>query len=84
VYGNVSAAPLETVDAIRHELQVQLVSSVRWTESVHAMLGGGVRRFVELGPKDVLTGLLRRIDESATGVALNSPAALRQFTQDNT
>lgn len=81
VYGNVNAAPLETVDAIRHELRVQLTQSVRWTESVRAMAAGGAQRFVELGPKDVLTGLLKRIDDTRTGVALNSAAAVQQFVQ---
>jgi [acyl-carrier-protein] S-malonyltransferase len=81
VIGNVSAAPLDTVDAIRHELRVQLVSPVRWTDSVRALVALGVQDFAELGPKDVLTGLLKRIDDSRSGVAINSAEALRQYTQ---
>lgn len=72
VYGNVSAAPLESTDAIRHELETQLTQSVRWTESVQRMIADGARVFLELGSKDVLTGLLKRIDATATGAAINS------------
>lgn len=79
VYGNVDAAPLADVDAIRRELDLQLTHSVRWTESVQAMIAAGVEHFIELGPKDVLTGLLKRIDRSRRGTALNSAAALKQF-----
>lgn len=76
VIGNVSAAPLNSVDEIRFELGAQLTSTVRWTESVGYMLGQGVQRFVELGPKDVLSGLIKRIDRSAQRIALNSAAAV--------
>lgn len=72
VIGNVQAAPLETVDAIRSELGAQLTSTVRWTESVQAMRQAGVDTFIELGPKDVLSGLIKRIDRAAKRVTLNS------------
>lgn len=79
VYANLSATPLEDVNAIRGELGAQLTGGVRWTESIQAMTAAGVETFVELGPKDVLTGLLKRIDRSKTGVALNSVDSLCQF-----
>jgi len=82
VYGNVSASPLESVQAIREELDRQLVSSVRWTESVRAMIAAGAEQFVELGPKDVLCGLLRRIDSEKSGTPLNSAASLQQFAHN--
>ena len=83
VYGNVNAAPLTNVDAIRAELGAQLTQSVRWTESVQAMIAAGAERFVELGPKDVLSGLLRRIDRSKSGVSLNSAESLSAFISAN-
>ena len=73
IVGNVSAAPLTTADEIRAELQAQLTSPVRWTESVRHMLDHGVTTFVEFGPRDVLTGLLRRIERSATGLPAGTP-----------
>jgi [acyl-carrier-protein] S-malonyltransferase len=83
VYGNVEAAPLGDADQIRHELEVQLIRPVRWTESVQAMIDAGAERFVEIGPKDVLSGMLKRIDSSKPSVQLNSVDNLRQFVQNN-
>lgn len=76
VYGNTSAAPLKTADAIRDELETQLTQSVRWTESVKAMIAAGVDELVEFGSKDVLVGLLKRIDGSKTATAVNSLESL--------
>jgi [acyl-carrier-protein] S-malonyltransferase len=76
VVGNINARPLAGVDEIRAELRAQLTLPVRWTDSVRYMLGQGVTTFVELGSKDVLIGLLRRIDKDATGVMLDSPQGI--------
>ncbi len=79
VIGNVQAAPLTGPADIAAELKIQLISPVRWVESVRYMLGQGVTTFVELGAKDVLTGLLKRIEPSATGLAVGTPEALAQL-----
>jgi [acyl-carrier-protein] S-malonyltransferase len=84
VIANVTAAPLETPGDIRAELAAQLTSRVRWTESVQAMRAAGIETFIEVGSKDVLTGLLRRIDRKATGVALNSAEAVAAFIAEHT
>lgn len=84
VIANTTAAPLTDVDSIRDELRVQLVQSVRWTDSVRNIIALGMDRFIELGPKDVLTGLLRRIDASKTGVALNSASSVATFVETET
>jgi [acyl-carrier-protein] S-malonyltransferase len=84
VIGNVNAAPLETVDAIRDELGAQLVSTVRWTESVQYMQQAGVDTFIELGPQNVLSGLVRRIDRKVQRIPLNSAESVAQFLQGNT
>ncbi|MBI1279421.1 MAG: ACP S-malonyltransferase [Anaerolineaceae bacterium] len=82
VYGNVDAQPLAGIDGIRHELDLQLTRSVRWTESVQAMVTAGAEVFIELGPKDVLTGLLKRIDRSKSGKAINGVEALQKFVAE--
>lgn len=76
VVGNVGAQPITDANAIRVELAAQLTSPVRWTESVRYLLSLGVTTFVEFGAKDVLTGLLRRIDANAAGCAVGTPEAL--------
>ena len=82
IVGNVTASPLTDPDAIREELGAQLTSTVRWTESVRYMLGQGVTTFVELGPKDVLTGLVKRIERKTQRLALNNAEAVQAFLKD--
>src|SRR5690606_29442541 len=79
VYGNVSAAPLADVDAIRQELGAQLTSPVRWRESMQAMIADGAQTFVEIGPKDVLTGLMKRINGDKATFNLNSAESLQKY-----
>jgi [acyl-carrier-protein] S-malonyltransferase len=64
IVANVSASPLvEPVD-LRLELVQHLTSLVRWVESVRYMIAHGVQTFLEIGPKKVLSGLIKRIDHS--------------------
>ncbi|MFZ0548281.1 MAG: ACP S-malonyltransferase [Candidatus Promineifilaceae bacterium] len=64
IIGNVSAQPLTTPEAIRAELKAQLTSSVRWTDSMTHLTQQGVDTVYEVGPGDVLLGLMKRIDRS--------------------
>ena len=77
--GNTTAEPLTTPEAIRNELAAQLTGSVRWTSSMQALLAVGVTRFVEIGPGDVLTGLMRRIERNAERETVNSPEGIQRF-----
>jgi [acyl-carrier-protein] S-malonyltransferase len=79
VVGNVQALPLHDPNDMRVELPAQLTSPVLWTASVRYMLGQGVTTFVELGSKDVLTGLLKRIEPTARGLAVSTPEGLEAF-----
>lgn len=58
---NVTAAPEKDPAAIRSIMARQIVSRVRWYESINIMIDDGVEVFVELGPKNVLTGLMKKI-----------------------
>lgn len=62
VIGNTSARPLTTPTEIRDELVAQLTGNVRWTESMRYLLAQGADTFIEVGPGNVLTGLMKRID----------------------
>jgi [acyl-carrier-protein] S-malonyltransferase len=77
VIGNVGAVPLRTAQALRGDLIAQLTSPVRWVDTIRTMQAMGVDTFIELGPKDVLTGLLKRIDPLARGLAAGSPEEIR-------
>jgi [acyl-carrier-protein] S-malonyltransferase len=76
VISNVTALPLPSVEAIRAELPAQLTTQVRWSETIRYLAAQGVTLFIELGSKDVLTGLLKRIDPAVSGVAVGTPEAL--------
>jgi [acyl-carrier-protein] S-malonyltransferase len=76
VYGNVSASPLSSEADIRAELQAQLTSRVRWTETIRAMLQRGIVNFIELGPKDVLSKLAGRIGSDIRTIPIGDPESL--------
>ncbi len=69
IVANATASPLTEPAAVRDALGRQLTSPVRWTESVEWMTARGVGRFVEVGPKKVLVGLVRRIDRSVEAIS---------------
>ncbi len=77
VGGNISARPLLSVDEIRDELAGQLTWPVRWTASVQWMVEQGVSRFFEVGPKDVLSKLVQRIDPGAEVASVGDVASIR-------
>ena len=81
VYGNLGASPLISVDANRRELEGQLTAGVRWRESVQNMIADGAGRFIEIGPGNVLSGLLRRIDRKTPGLMINSAETLQQLIE---
>jgi [acyl-carrier-protein] S-malonyltransferase len=74
VVSNVTAQPVQLADDAERLLVEQLTSPVRWTASMRTMLDAGVSRFYELGPGNVLTGLLRRVDRAAAAQAVGGPA----------
>ena len=76
IIANTTAEPILTEYAIRRELNDQLTAQVRWRESMLYLLSEGITDFVELGPKNVLTGLLRRIEPTANSHALGTPSAI--------
>lgn len=65
VISNVDAQPHEDPEEIRQILIRQVVSPVRWEESMRYLLGQGFDEFYEIGPGRVLRGLMRRIDRKA-------------------
>ena len=61
VYQNVTAMPSTDPEEIKANLLAQLTSSVKWTQSVRNMIGDGADTFIELGPGQVLQGLVAKI-----------------------
>jgi len=81
VISNVDAEPHAKADEIIDRLSAQLVSPVRWQQSMKRLLDDGVQRFFEIGPGRVLAGLMRRIDRRADFTSLNSQSAVEKLAQ---
>jgi [acyl-carrier-protein] S-malonyltransferase len=76
---NVDASPIGTATAVRNALLRQVASPVRWVESIEKMVSMGVKRFVEVGPGKVLTGLIGRIDPNVELVNVSDVPSLEAF-----
>ncbi len=66
VYQNVNAYPQTDAAAIKENLIAQLTAPVRWTQTVKNMVTDGATEFIELGPGDVLKGLVKKISPEVT------------------
>ncbi len=62
VYQNVDAKPVVDPDKIKENLIAQLTSPVRWTQIVKNMLADGAKTFIEVGPGNVLQGLVKKVN----------------------
>ena len=65
VYQNVSAKPSTDPEVIKSNLVSQLTSPVRWTQSVLNMISDGATSFIEVGPGNVLQGLIKKVNKEA-------------------
>ncbi len=83
VISNITALPLESIEAIRQEMVAQLTSPVQWVKSVQYMALGGVQRFYEIGSKDVLAGLIRRIVKDGQAFSIGNVANVQSFAEPN-
>jgi [acyl-carrier-protein] S-malonyltransferase len=61
LYLNATAAPESNPEVLRASMGAQLISSVRWAELIVNLKAVGIDTWVEVGPKNVLTGLVRKI-----------------------
>ena len=64
VYQNVVAKAVTNPDEIKENLIAQLTGPVKWTQCIQAMIADGGTEFIEVGPGNVLQGLVRKIDRS--------------------
>jgi [acyl-carrier-protein] S-malonyltransferase len=79
VVANVAAGSVTDPAEIVQRLIAQVTGTVRWRESVAFMAGQGVTTFYEVGTGKVLSGLVKRIADGATGVAIGTPDDVRVF-----
>lgn len=63
---NIRAIPLVSASAIREELAQQIISAVQWVRSIEYLANEGVTTFIEIGPGQALTGMVKRIAKGMT------------------
>jgi [acyl-carrier-protein] S-malonyltransferase len=73
IYRNVDAAPVRSGAEIMDGLVRHVDSPVLWSETIRRLRGDGFETFVEIGTGSVLSGLVRRVDRSATCFAVGDP-----------
>ena len=79
LYSNVDAAAVAGADAVRDGLLRQVDSPVRWVELIERMVADGFDTFVEVGPGNVLSGLIRRIAKGAATVQVGTVAQMKAY-----
>lgn len=82
VVTNVSAKPISDAKEIYHSLVDQVVSSVLWEDSVRFMIEDGVDTFIEIGPGNVLSGLIKKIDRNVKAYSIGDLATLTKFKSE--
>ncbi len=64
--GNIEGQPITSAEALQAELAQQISSSVQWTRTIEYLHNAGVTTFIEIGPGQALTGMVKRIVKGAT------------------
>ena len=75
---NADAKVIRTAAEAREGLRRQVTASVRWEQSMRALLSEGVTLFVEVGPGKVLSGLMRQVDRQAECLRVEDRATLNE------
>ncbi|TQM48764.1 [acyl-carrier-protein] S-malonyltransferase [Arcticibacter tournemirensis] len=69
IYQNIDAKPHTDPEIIKQNLIAQLTGPVRWTQTVKRMLEDGATSFTEVGPGNVLQGLVKKVDRSVETIS---------------
>jgi len=82
VVSNATASPLEEPSEIKAALLGQLTSPLRWVESVALMVERGVTATLEVGPRAVASGLIKRISRPTRRLSVTDAASLKAFNPE--
>ncbi len=79
VVANVLVRPISEPSDIVRALVAQVTGTVRWRESIVLMAAAGVTTFYEVGSGKVLSGLVKRIVDGASGISIGTPGDVAAF-----
>jgi [acyl-carrier-protein] S-malonyltransferase len=72
VLSNVTAQPITEIEPLKEELTSQILRCVKWQQIIETMISKGITTFFEIGPGEVLTGLIKKISPGARTFNINS------------
>lgn len=78
IISNISATPLTEAEAIRAELAQQISASVQWMQTIEYLVSVGVSIFIEIGPGQALTGMVRRIAKGVNTLNISNVADIEK------
>jgi len=81
VVSNVEALPYQNAERTKQLLVDQVCAAVRWEESIHKLQELNVTKYIEIGPGKVLSGLIKRIDRSASSLNVGDVKSLEKACQ---
>jgi len=79
VYANVTASPVTSKDEIKKLLFEQVTSPVKWQQTIENMINDGVEEFYEIGPGNVLQGLVKRINPDVKRFGIDKYEDLEKY-----
>ena len=80
IVANTTAEPMTSGSEVKVELLRQLCHGVQWQRSVEYMAANGVSTFIEIGPGEVLSGLIKRINSDVQAVNIGDVATVSLVT----
>jgi [acyl-carrier-protein] S-malonyltransferase len=78
IIGNIHAIPLQEARAICEELAQQIAAPVQWIRTIEYLVEAGVTTFLEIGPGQALTGMVKRIAKGVTTLNASSAADIEK------
>jgi [acyl-carrier-protein] S-malonyltransferase len=79
VIANCNAKPLNSSQEVKEELAQQLCGCVRWQDSISYMIDAGVTNFYEFGHGNVLSGMIKRINDSVSIKSVSDTASAKEL-----
>ena len=83
IVSNVDGKPATNPQIIRYNLAKQITSSVQWVDSIRTIVSSGVANFIEIGPGNVLKGLIRKINPELNVQNIARPEDIEKFEMVN-
>jgi len=83
IIANTTAEPMTGASELKAELLRQLCNGVQWQRSIEHMLGEGVTTFIEIGPGEVLSGLIKRINRDVETTNIGDAATVSSIAGED-